>query len=92
MWHQIRLLLIVAMAVFAATARAEEYSPRIKRKPPSAAEADQIASDVALSDSLLREGDIVVTNRGFFVFRGTGVDGTSNDFAAVPNPMPRPQR
>jgi hypothetical protein len=54
MWHQIRLLLIVAMAVFAATARAEEYSPRIKRKPPSAAEADQIASDVALSDSLLR--------------------------------------
>jgi hypothetical protein len=87
-----RLLLILAMAIFASTAVAEEDSPRIKRKPPSPAQADQIASDVALNDSLLRKGDIVVTNRGFLVFRGIGADGISNDFVPVPNPMPRPQR
>jgi hypothetical protein len=85
-------LLLLAMAIFAATAIAEEYSPRVKRKTPSPAEADQIASDVALNDFLLRKVDIVVTNRGFFVFRGIGADGISNDFVPVPNPMPRSQR
>jgi hypothetical protein len=90
MRHHIWLLLMLAMAIFAATAMAEEYSPR--RKPPSPAQADQIASDVALNDSLLRKGDIVVTDRGFFVFRGIGADGISNDFVPVPNPMPRPAK
>jgi hypothetical protein len=86
------LILALAMAIVGATVAAEEDSPRIKRKPPSPTEAAQIASDVALSDSLLRKGDIVVTNRGFFAFRGIGADGISNDFVPVPNPMPKPQR
>jgi hypothetical protein len=85
-----RLLLILGMAIFTTTAAAEENSPRIKRKSP--AEADQIASDVALNDSLLRKGDIVVTNRGFFAFHGIAADRISNGFVAVPNPMPRSQR
>jgi hypothetical protein len=92
MGHMRLLLLIPAMAFVGATVAAEEDSPRIKRKPPSSAEAAQIASDVALSDSLLRKGDIVVTNRGFFIFRGIGADGISNDFVPVPNPMPGAQR
>jgi hypothetical protein len=88
----VRLLLIPVMALLATIAAAEEDSPRIKRKPPSPAEAAQIASDGALNDSLLRKGDIVVTNRGFFAFRGIGADEISNDFVPVPNPMPKPQR
>ena len=92
MGHMRLLRLILAMAFVGATVAAEEDSPRIKRKPPSPAEAAQIASDVALSDSLLRKGDIVVTNRGFFIFRGIGADGISNDFVPVPNPMPGAQR
>lgn len=47
-----------------------------------------MASEMALNDSLLQKGDIVVTNRGFFVFRGQGRDGLSNDFAPISNPMP----
>jgi hypothetical protein len=47
-----------------------------------------MASDMAMTDSLLRKGDIVATDRGFFVFRGLGPDGLSNDFAPVLNPMP----
>jgi hypothetical protein len=92
MGHMRLLLLILAMAFVGATVAAEEDSPRIKRKSPSPTEAAQIASDVALSDSLLRKGDIVVTNRGFFIFRGIGADGISNDFVPVPNPMPGAQR
>jgi hypothetical protein len=83
-----RLPLILEMAILATIAVAEEDPPRIKRKPPSPAEADQIASDVALNVSLLRKGDIVVTNRGFFVFRGIGADRISNDFVPAPNPSP----
>jgi hypothetical protein len=67
-------------------ASAQEHG-RIKRKPPTAIEAERIASDMAMNDSLLRKGDIVVTDRGFFVFRGTAEDGIANDFAPVPNPL-----
>jgi hypothetical protein len=60
---------------------------RIKRKPPSDVEADRIASDMAMNDSLLRKGDIVATDRGFLVFRGLTPDGISNDFVPVSNPL-----
>jgi hypothetical protein len=40
-----------------------------------------------MNDSLLQKGDIVVTDRGFFVFRGVASDGSSNDFVPVPNPL-----
>jgi hypothetical protein len=59
---------------------------RIKRKPPDAAEAERIASETVMNDSLLQKGDIVVTNRGFFVFRGVGPDGYTFEFSPAPNP------
>ena len=49
-------------------------------------EADRIASETAMNDSLLQKGDIVVTDRGFFVFRGVAADGYTFEFSPVPNP------
>ena len=74
---------LIASAVFASA-----ETGRIKRKPPTDLEAERIASEMAMSDSLLQKGDIVVTDRGFFVFRGIAADGFSYDFAPVPNPLP----
>jgi hypothetical protein len=37
---------------------------RIKRKPPTALEAERIASDMAMNDNSLQKGDIVATDRG----------------------------
>ena len=59
---------------------------RIRRPPPSVAEAERIASEMAMNDSLLQRGDIVVTDRGFFVFRGPAPDGVTNEFTRVPDP------
>jgi len=67
-------------------ASAEEHG-RIKKKPPTPAEAERIASDMVMNDSILRKGDIVATDRGFFLFRGSAADGVSNGFVAVPNPV-----
>jgi hypothetical protein len=61
---------------------------RIKRKPPDAAEAERIASDMVMNDGSLQKGDIVATNRGFFVFRGLAADGITGDFVPVANPLP----
>jgi hypothetical protein len=61
---------------------------RIQRKPPDAAEAERIASEMATNDSLLQKGDVVVTDRGFFVFRGLAGDGYAYEFSSVPNPVP----
>jgi hypothetical protein len=83
----IKSVLAVVLMVAAAGASAEEHG-RIKRPPPTATEAERIASEMAMNDSLLQKGDIVVTDRGFFVFRGVGPDGYSNDFVAIPNPLP----
>jgi hypothetical protein len=41
-----------------------------------------------MNDSLHRKGDIVATDRGFFIFRGMAPDGITNDFVPVPNPVP----
>jgi hypothetical protein len=46
-----------------------------------AIEAERIAS------CLLRKGDIVATDRGFFMFRGLAPDGITNDFVPVANPL-----
>jgi hypothetical protein len=45
-----------------------------------------------MNDSLLQRGDILATDRGFFVFRGLAPDGISNDFAPIPNPLPTKKR
>ncbi|MEH2535958.1 hypothetical protein V1277_004742 [Bradyrhizobium sp. AZCC 1588] len=39
-----------------------------------------------MNDTLLQKGDIVVTDRGFLVFRGPAPDGMTNEFARVPDP------
>jgi hypothetical protein len=79
---------VVPAVVMLSTAGSAQESGRIKRPPPSAAEAARIASDMAMNDSLLQKGDIVVTDRGFFVFLGPAADGATNEFARVPNPGP----
>jgi len=84
----IKYLLAVVLIVSAAGASAEEHG-RIRRPPPTPIEAERIASETAMNDSLLQKGDIVATDRGFFVFRGLGPDGYSNDFAPIPNPLPQ---
>ena len=62
-------------------------SPRARQKPPTSAEAERIASDMAMADSSLQKGDIVSTDRGFFVYRGIGADGYTNEFTLVANPL-----
>jgi hypothetical protein len=79
---RITLLIVFALLQSALSASAE----RIKRKPPNETEAARIASDQAMSDGMLRQGDVVATDRGFFQFRGLAPDGSS-DFLAVPNPL-----
>jgi hypothetical protein len=72
-------------------AEAQEHG-RIKSKRPTQAEADHMASESAINDSILRKGDIVVTDRGFLMFRGFLADGTTGDFVPVPNPMSNAKR
>lgn len=84
--RRVNLLLAITVTISGAAASAQEHG-RIKRNPPTAIEVERIASDMAMNDSLLRKGDIVATDRGFFVFRGTAEDGIANDFAPVPNPL-----
>lgn len=84
---RIALLVPLGCLLLSVTASAQDHG-RIKRKPPTNLEADRIASEVVMNDSLLQKGDIVVTDRGFFVFRGLAVDGYTYEFAPVPNPLP----
>jgi hypothetical protein len=79
---RITLLIAFALLQFTLSASAE----RIKRKPPNEIEAARIVSDQAMGDGMLREGDVVATDRGFFQFRGLAPDGSS-EFLAVPNPL-----
>lgn len=65
----------------------EASAQRIKRRSPTPAEAARVASDMAINDSLLKTGDIVVTDRGFLLYRGLAADGVAGDFVAVPNPL-----
>ena len=65
---------------------------RIKKKPPTSAEAERMASDQAMNDGTLQKSNIVRTDRGFFVFRGIGADGYSNDFVPVANPLTKPKQ
>jgi hypothetical protein len=77
---------VISAALMLSSAAYAQESSRIRRPPPSAAEAERIASEMAMNDSLLQKGDIVVTDRGFFVFRGPAPDGVTNEFARVPDP------
>ncbi len=78
--------LLVACLLLPSFAAAQEHG-RVKWKRPTQAEADRMASESAMTDSILRKGDIVATDRGFFMFRGFLADGMTGDFVPVPNPM-----
>jgi hypothetical protein len=86
-----KFLPLLLFPLLVAAASAQDHG-RIKRKPPSVAETERIASEMALNDSLLQKGDIVATDRGFFIFRGLAPDGITGDFAPVPNPVPTGKR
>jgi hypothetical protein len=80
----------VSAALILSSAADAQESGRIRRPPPSAAEAERIASEMAMNDGLLQKGDIVVTDRGFFLFRGPAPDGVTNEFMRVPDPAMNP--
>jgi hypothetical protein len=69
--HSIGTLALFAVTlvilVGGASAQDQDHS-RIERKCPTTIEVERIASDMAMKDSLLRKGDIVATDHGFFVF------------------------
>jgi hypothetical protein len=79
-----RILLVILMLQPVFGASAEEHG-RIKKKPPTAVEAEHIASEMVRNDGSLQKGDIVATDRGFFLFRGLAPDGINNEFEPVPN-------
>ena len=82
------IFLVVLAAIFqTGFAAAAEDHGRIKKKPPTPVEAERLASQVVMNDSSLHRGDIVSTDRGFFLYRGRGPDGYTNDFVRVPNPI-----
>jgi hypothetical protein len=87
--HLLAMALMASVSASGAAVSAE--TGRIKREPPDAAEAERIASDIAMNDGLLQKGDIVVTDRGFFVFRGVAPDGYTFEFSPVPNPVSGPK-
>ncbi len=78
------IFLVVLAAIFQTgfAAFAQDHG-RIKKKPPT----PRLASQVVMNDSSLHRGDIVSTDRGFFLYRGRGPDGYTNDFVRVPNPV-----
>ena len=79
-------LLVACLLLPSFEAEGQEHG-RVKWKRPTQAEVDRMASELAMNDSILRNGDIVVTDRGFFMFRGFLADGRTGDFIPVPNPM-----
>jgi hypothetical protein len=83
-----RICLVGLVAIFQPgfAACAQDHG-RIKKKPPTPVEVDRIASDMVVNDGSLHKGDIVSTDRGFFLCRGLGPDGYTNDFVRVPNPL-----
>lgn len=82
----LKLAFAVPLALLSAGAGAQEHG-RVKKKPPNVTEAERIVSDSVMNDGTLQKGDVVVTDRGFFLYRGLAPDGFSYDFAPVPNPL-----
>ena len=100
-WSRFRMprlgtALILPLLLFTEGAGAQQHGEEhggIKKKPPTVAEAERIVSETAMNDGTLQRGDIVVTDRGFFLYRGLAADGFSNDFVVVPNPLSsKPER
>ena len=79
-------LLVACLLLPSFEVEAQEHG-RVKWKRLTQAEADPMASESAITEFILRKGDIVVTDRGFFMFRGFLADGRTGDLIPVPNPM-----
>lgn len=86
--HAGRVAALVAAGCMFASGDCFSQAPnRIKRPPPSFDELQTLAVEMAKSDGLLRRGDIIVTSRGFLIFKGLAADGYTNEFEPVPNPL-----
>lgn len=82
-----RIICAISLVLVAACGSAPEARDRIRAAPPTPAEEARLASEMAMNDGLLQKGDIVVTDRGFFLFRGVGEDGYTNEFVPIENPL-----
>ena len=82
------IFLVMLAAIFqTGFAAAAEDHGRIKKNPPTPVEAERLASQVVMNDSSLHRGDIVSTDRDFFLYRDRGPDGYTSDFVSVPHPV-----
>jgi hypothetical protein len=84
----LKLALVLPLALLSSSAIvcAQEHG-RIKKRAPSVTEAERNISEGVMNDGTLQKGDVVVTDRGFFLYRGLAPDGITYDFAPVPNPL-----
>src|SRR5579871_3267161 len=87
-WRFSVVSLTISLSAATTTATAQD-SGRIKRKRPTAQETERVLSETVMNDGSLRKGDIVSTNRGFFVFEGIAADGVTLEFRPTPNPVRR---
>lgn len=83
--------LIASMSLLADVSTAQNQI-RVERQPPTPLEQERIASEIIMNDSLLQKGDIIVTDRGFFVFQGLAADGYTFNFNQVPSPIGSPKK
>jgi hypothetical protein len=73
--------------VEAARRRSEDFvaNARTQTPPPPSPDAlETEAADRVVNDPTLRQGDIVSTGRGFFVFVGRDEEHRSSDFQPIP--------
>jgi hypothetical protein len=73
--------------VEAARRRSEDFVVNARTQTPSPPSPDALeteAADRVVNDPTLRQGDIVSTGRGFFVFVGRDEEHRSSDFQPIP--------
>ena len=80
-------LVLLPLVIFAISAASAGETGRIRRHRPSPSEAARQLSEAVMNDDSLQVGDIIVTDRGYFVFEGVGEDGFTNKFRAVAEPL-----
>ena len=89
--HRLSAILF-SLLLLTAIAEAQEHSSRVRRPPPALAEQERLASEIVMSDGLLQKGDIVVTDRGYYVFQGIAADGFTNEFCPISSPFVAPKK
>jgi hypothetical protein len=84
---RVRVPVLLVISSFVVAAAVAQDSGPIKRKRPTIKEADRQMSETVANDGTLQKGDIVSTDRGFFVFDGVASDGVTNIFRPILNPL-----